>query len=185
MRCCAAAPSASAAQTRLDRRGGDISGPRRGSKRTPLALVRGHSTSTGPLGMSGPVSRSGPGRAGHLESTRRFGWAEPTARFGRACPPEYRCSCPVVRFRECSVGKLPGNRRRGKHGPPATTRRGRQPRLRPRCCNHGIGLSSCAPGPTRTSKCRCGPVDCPRLPTVAICCPASTRWPTPTCELLM
>jgi hypothetical protein len=31
----------------------------------------------------------------------------------------------------------------------------------------------------QTSKCRCGPVDWPRLPTVAICSPAATWAPTP------
>ena len=31
-----------------------------------------------------------------------------------------------------------------------------------------------------TSKCRCGPVEFPRFPTVAICCPALTRSPTAT-----
>src|SRR5699024_442759 len=46
----------------------------------------------------------------------------------------------------------------------------------PCCDSHATGLIFCPPF-CQISKCRCGPVDWPRLPIVAICCPAFTCWP--------
>src|SRR5699024_8325858 len=54
----------------------------------------------------------------------------------------------------------------------------------PGCDNHATGLISCPPF-CQISKCRCGPVDWPRLPIVAICCPAFTCCPELTSASLM
>ena len=55
----------------------------------------------------------------------------------------------------------------------------------PRSRSHGIG-SIFVPSipPTCTSKCRCGPVDWPRLPSSAIVSPAFTTWPAVDEDLL-
>ncbi len=46
----------------------------------------------------------------------------------------------------------------------------------PLAASHGSGSIFCEPF-SHTSKCRCGPVELPRLPMVAISSPAATRWP--------
>ena len=56
----------------------------------------------------------------------------------------------------------------------------------PRALSHGTGLIRLPSSPPWcTSKCRCGPVDWPRLPSSAIVSPASTYWPGSTRILSM
>ncbi len=80
------------------------------------------------------------------------------------------------------------DRPRAGRPPSATRRASRAVRSRapvgqnmntPRAASHGIGSVLMPPGRS-TSKCRCGPVELPRLPTFAIRCPADTRCPTET-----
>src|SRR5699024_6418831 len=54
----------------------------------------------------------------------------------------------------------------------------------PCCDSHATGLIFCPPF-CQISKCRCEPVDWPRLPIVAICCPAFTCCPELTSASLM
>lgn len=69
--------------------------------------------------------------------------------------------------------------RRGNADRVALVEPGTDQMFTPRARSHGAG-STFWPPAVHTSKCRCGPVDWPRLPTSAICSPALTRSPTLT-----
>jgi hypothetical protein len=103
-------------------------------------------------------------------------------------PTAWRTVLRVPVLDQCrSANARPRSCRQGSTHRPAPGMAGFQTRcqmMTPRAASHGRGSILVVPF-CHTSKCRCGPVDWPRLPISAICWPHLTFWPACTEKLFM
>ncbi len=144
-----------------------------------ILLRAGAVTTTGTLSVNGALS---PCRSAVNDSQR---WRSVIPRMSRKCSCTESACLEIARAarHRCRVGVPNEGRSRQQVACPGADQAALTIAAL-RAASHGSGSVLVPSGPS-TSKCRCGPVETPRLPTVAIFCPALTRWPTVTRLVLL